>query len=162
MRFALLLIFCLLISSFCSVYGQTDNVIKYRQHTGFFLSMGIGPVFGKISSDMISPIPGKVEFSGTGAKFDLKIGGAVRENLILHATIISSAMNGPVVKTPNQSGKTSDKFSIGEVMIIGGGLTYYIMPSNIFLSGSAGLGSFTLSNPDENPIFLPITVFQCS
>jgi len=132
-------------------YGQTVNG-KYRQHTGFYLSMSAGPVFGKISTDVISPNPGLVEFSGgSGAKFDLKIGGAVKENLILHGTIISSTLNGPVVKVGNQAGKASDNLTVGETMI-GGGLTYYIMPSNIFLSGSAGIGRFTLLDTKDDTV----------
>ncbi len=39
--------------------------------------------------------------------------------------------------------------SLGEAMI-GGGITYYIMPSNIFLSGSLGIGGFTLIEDDNN------------
>jgi len=33
--------------------------------------------------------------------------------------------------------------TVGEAMF-GGGLTYYIMPQNIFLSGSLGIGNFTM------------------
>jgi len=60
-----------------SVYGQK----KERQHTGFFLSMGLGGVFGPIHIN--SNVDGEYDMSGVGGLFDLKIGGAVKENLIL-------------------------------------------------------------------------------
>ena len=125
-----------------------SNKDKYQRHTGFFLSMGLGPAFGKIISDMGGE---QVDMSGTGAQFDLKIGGAIKENLILHATIISTSLNGPTVKSSyGMTGKTTNNLSISENMIIGGGLTYYVMPSNLFLSGTLGLGNYTLSDIDSN------------
>ena len=33
--------------------------------------------------------------------------------------------------------------------MIGGGITYYIMPSNIFLQGSLGIGNFNLIDNDK-------------
>jgi len=144
----LVLIFCLLTGIFCSVNGQTDKG-KFQQHTGFYLSMSIGPTFGTIVDDMKGAVTDKLEFSGTGAQFDIKIGGAVQENLILHASMISTLVNGPKIKSPNQTGRLTDNLGISENMIIGVGLTYYIMPDNFFLSGSAGMGYFTLTDNKE-------------
>jgi hypothetical protein len=139
----LLLSFCLMTSNFHSVYAQS-NKDKHQQHTGFYLSMGMGPAFGKITSDMGHE---QIDMSGTGMKFDFKIGGAVRENLILHATMISTMLNGPSVKSSyGGTGKTENTLSISENMLIGGGLTYYVMPSNLFLSGSLGLGNYSLTD----------------
>jgi hypothetical protein len=139
----ILLSFCLLTGSFCSVYGQ-EGIGKYQQHTGFFLSRSTGPVFGKITSDAVSPdFTGIMEFSGNGIIFDIKIGGALNENLVLHATMISSMINGPKVKSGYQTGKAPENMGITENMLIGGGLTYYIMPENFFLSGSVGIGNYS-------------------
>jgi hypothetical protein len=141
----LLLSFCLFAGSFCTIYGQSENG-KFRQHTGFYLSMSVGPVFGTITDDLISPTKGLLKLSGTGAKFDIKIGGAVKENLILHATFFSSVLNGPEIKSNFVSVKASDNMSINENMVLGGGLTYYIMPANIFLSGSIGMGNYSITD----------------
>ena len=140
----LLLSLCLFTGNF--LYGQSGKD-KYQQHTGFFLSMSIGPAFGTISNDMNGD---KLEFSGTGSQFDIKVGGAIRENLILHATMISTAMTGAKVKYVNQTGKLTNDISVNENMMIGAGLTYYVMPSNIFLSGSAGIGNYTLENTKDS------------
>lgn len=148
-----LLIFSLCLGCFCQVYGQSGNE-KFRQHTGFYLSMSAGPAFGKITLDETRPYVESFEFSGTGGQLDIKIGGAVKENLILHATMISTVLPGPKIKSSSHSGRASDDMSIDENMLLGGGLTYYIMPANIFLSGSAGMGkySFTYDNNSQNDI----------
>ena len=119
---------------------------KNHQHTGFFLSMSAGPVFGNISDDVTGDVNGtyRMDMNGGGALFDFKIGGAIQENLILHATLISQTMPGPTIKiSDNPSIKATDELTVGEAMF-GGGLTYYIMPQNIFLSGSLGIGNFTM------------------
>ena len=137
-----------MISNFYSAYAQSSKD-KHQQHTGFFLSMGLGPAFGKITSDMGHE---QIDMSGAGYKFDFKIGGAVKENLILHATMISTMLDGPSVKSSyyGMLGKTTNSISISENMLIGGGLTYYIMPFNLFLSGSLGLGNYSLTDIDSN------------
>jgi hypothetical protein len=145
----LLLSFCLMASNFQSVYAQS-NRDKHQQHTGFYLSMGLGPAFGTITSDMGHEL---IDMSGTGVKFDFKIGGAVKENLILHGTMISTMLSGPSVKSSyGGTGKAGDNISITENMLIGGGLTYYIMPSNLFLSGSLGLGNYSITDTDNSSV----------
>lgn len=139
----LLLLTVIIISCFQTVNAQEKN----HQHTGFFLSMSAGPVFGNITDDVTGDVNGdySMDMSGGGAVFDLKIGGAIQENLIVHATLISQTMAGPTIKMSNNqnSVKATDEITIGEAMF-GGGLTYYIMPQNIFFSGSLGLGNFTI------------------
>ncbi|MDP2234952.1 MAG: hypothetical protein Q8J88_00840 [Bacteroidales bacterium] len=122
-----------------------------RQHKGLYLSLGLGPVFGNIEDFVKDNTAGDytLSMSGVGINFDFKIGGAVQENLILHATVTSSALPGPTITIEgNSSIKASDNMSVGEAMI-GAGATYYFMPSNIFISGSAGIGNFSIINEDE-------------
>jgi hypothetical protein len=122
----------------------------YRQHKGFYLSMSIGPNFPSITDEVVGDYD--LKFKGVGAQFDLKIGGAVKENLILHATLTSNTMSGPEVISDGTSQNTSNNITLGETMI-GGGITYYLMPSNIFLSGSLGIGNFTLIDDDNDISF---------
>jgi hypothetical protein len=116
-------------------------------HKGLYLSMSLGPVFPSISDEAVGSYD--LKFKGTGAQFDLKIGGAVKENFILHATITSNSMAGPKVTSGGVSQNTSNNLSLSETMI-GGGATYYFMPVNIFLSGSLGLGNFVLIDGDND------------
>lgn len=127
---------------------QLTRLPEGRQHKGFFLSLSIGPNFPTITSE-VKGYP-KYTFTGTGALFDIKIGGAVQENLILHGTILSSSMVGPKVSSGSNSQNASNNLAIGEAMF-GGGITYYIMPQNIFLSGSVGFGGYSLiDNTNSN------------
>ena len=140
--------FFIVFASICN--AQTTDKTKvagYHQHKGLFLSMSVGPNFPSITSEVVGTY--NLKFTGTGAQFDFKIGGAIKENLILHATLTSNTMSGPQVSSSGSSQNTSNNITLGETMI-GGGITYYIMPSNIFLSGSLGIGNFTLLDIDTN------------
>jgi hypothetical protein len=109
--------------------------------------MSLGPVFPSISDKLAGNYD--YVYTGTGAQFDLKLGGAIQENLILHATLTSNSLVGPTVKSDGQSMKASNNVTLSESMI-GVGLTYYVMPSNIFLSGSIGLGNFSTQDTNNN------------
>jgi len=123
-----------------------------HEHDGFYLSMGLGFAGGTITDVMTMPSTDTYDFSGAASIVDAKIGGAISPDLILHATFLSTALVGPSVKSKNQgSTKASDDLTIGEMMI-GLGLTRYFMPSNIFLSGSIGLGHFSVINGSKSSI----------
>jgi hypothetical protein len=138
----------IVISSICN--AQTDYFktpkAGYHQHKGFYLSASFGPNFAGIKDEVVGDY--NYDFNGTGAQFDLKIGGAIKENLILHATIIANSMTGPKITSNGSSQNTSNNLALGEAMF-GVGITYYVMPSNIFLSSSVGLGNFTLIDNDK-------------
>jgi len=146
-RTTLLALFILIFSICNAQYRETTQEYGYHQHNGFYLSMSMGPTFPSIS-DKLQGIYDYV-FSGTGAQFDLKLGGAIRENLILHATLTSNSLVGPTVKSDGQSMKASNDVTLSESMI-GVGLTYYVMPANIFFSGSLGLGNYTIQDTNIN------------
>lgn len=138
------LVLCFVMFGFYNLKAQEEVI---HQHAGFYLSMSTGPLFGSVTDNLGSYT---MDMSGTGAQFDFKIGGAIRENLILHATIISNVLIGPTITISGISGtKASDNITVGEAMF-GGGLTYFIMPSNIFLSGSIGLGNFSITDSNDN------------
>lgn len=116
-----------------------------REHKGFFLSMSMGPNFAMIDNDI--KWQNSERYSGMGPIMDLKIGGAIKEDLILHGTIITNFMSGPEITVNGQSQNTTDDLMIGEDFI-GGGVTYYT-PSNVFVSGSLGIGSFRIMDAKE-------------
>lgn len=137
------LILCLVLFCFYKLQAQEG----YHQHDGFYLSMSVGPLFGSVTDDLGS---NTLDMRGTGAQFDFKIGGAIKENLILHATLISNTLPGPSIKVSNNSSvKSSDNLTVGEAMF-GVGLTYYMMPSNIFISGTIGLGNFSIIDSQDS------------
>lgn len=140
----------IILSSLLIIIGNLYAQDAIHQHKGFYLSLGAGPVFGNVKDDLGSYT---MDMSGTGAIFDFKIGGAVKENLILHAAMISNTMKGPNIKVSNNpSMKANDNLNVGEAMF-GAGLTYYVMPANVFFSGTVGIGNFSIidtENSDNN------------
>ncbi len=127
--------------------AQDYRFINYsNDHQGFFLALNAGvnhvDILNEVEDD------GNYFYRGLGSIFDLKIGGAVAPNFILHGTYLSYYMQGPEVQYGYETIKASNRIGLGEGLI-GGGLTYYIMPSNTFLSASLGLGIFTIDNDIE-------------
>jgi len=119
-----------------------------RTHDGFFLRLA--PGFGSASAK-IEDSGNSLEFSGSGSAGDLAIGGRVGNNLLLHATLWGWFVSGPKGElSVGGSGSASADFS-GDLMMsaYGGGLTYYLMPSNFYFTGSIGMG--TLSSEIEDP-----------
>ena len=119
---------------------DSTNSEGVHRHKGFYLSLSLGANRSKVT--MLNNNGAHADFTGYGIVLDAKIGWAVKENLVLHATITSKSTSGPEVT----SGGTllhvnTNNFALGEVLL-GGGVTYYFMPENIFLSGSAGIGRF--------------------
>ena len=137
----------ILIISICNAQTNSRNSESgYRQHRGFYLSMSLGPNFPSITDEVVGDY--NLKFRGTGAQSDIKIGGALKENLILHATFTSNNITGPEISSAGSSNNTSNNVTLGEAMM-GGGITYYVMPANIFFSGSLGMGNFTLIDTDS-------------
>ena len=118
-----------------------------RTHDGFFLRLapGFGSASAKIEDSGVS-----LEFSGSGTDGDLAIGGRVGNNLLLHATLWGWYVSDPKGELKAGGGSASADFS-GQLMMsaYGGGVTYYMMPTNLYFTGSIGMA--TLSSEIEDP-----------
>jgi len=145
-RTAILGLFIVIYSICQAQITEKTTDYRFHQHKGFYLSMSLGPNIMSIGDK----VPGSFDYnySGTGAQFDLKIGGAVSENLILHATLISNSLARPTFKTSGVVVNATNNVTIGEAML-GAGMTYYAMPANILLSGSVGVGNFTMMDNNK-------------
>ena len=114
-----------------------------RTHDGFFLrlSTGLGNASTKIDVTGAS-----LEFSGLSGGADLAIGGMVQPNLALHGTIFGWTMSDPDAELTSFPKETVS----GTVMMsgFGGGVTYYMMPANVYFTGSVGMGSVRFDLPD--------------
>lgn len=120
---------------------KTEDAKPGRQHTGFFIRLTTGLGWSNAEA------PYKIEnsgFSGFGA-FD--IGGAVSENLIIHARIagLGNVVDKEVtidLEEDMQIETTARSISYG---LLGGGLTYYFMPANIYMTFIVGLAGADFS-----------------
>lgn len=116
--------------------AQYEKVAGFQEHDGFFLRFHGGAGSGKMveqdlpGSDMI--------LTGLASVFRFQIGGSISDNLVLFGELGGFIISDPEVDYGENSGALEDTdLSISD---FGGGLTYYFMPSNFYISGT-----FTLS-----------------
>jgi hypothetical protein len=109
-----------------------------RDHYGgFFLRLSTG--FGGAQTEYSDPsFPPK--FSGLSGDANIAIGASFN-NFVLHATIFGFVISDPALEIGGVSGTFNGNVSVYSV---GVGVTYYLMPANLYLSGSAGIGSLEL------------------
>lgn len=126
-----------------------------RAHKGFHFTLGMGPVYGhihdKASGDIGLDGDGTMEilYKGTGLGVELRMGGALKENLVLSFDLVSRAITSPQVRLGGTDYNTNEDLSIGEVTY-GAGITYFLMPANISLGGTLGVGSYVLTTTGDN------------
>jgi len=120
-----------------------------RTHDGFFLRLSAGS--GSANSKF--ELPGMAEkVSGSGsADLNFAVGAMIRPNLAIHGTMWGWVIENPDVElaTTGNPTKTSSLNGDFDMSAYGGGLTYYFMPVNIYLTGSAGFATLTVSGSDN-------------
>jgi hypothetical protein len=83
-----------------------------------------------------------LKFSGTTVPLRFQLGGQVTKNLIFYGEFGFSSQTNPEMEWPGHSGSTSDvSVSVGDLGI---GITYYLMPVNIYFSLSGLYSSVQL------------------
>jgi hypothetical protein len=102
-------------------------------HDGFFLRLAPGIGWNETSSDAGG---NSLKMSGTSGLFNIGIGGAVAQDLILHLDLSGVSTQDPKVKLNGTD--ISSTVSSSSTSMIGLGLTYYF-PSNFYLTGAVGL-----------------------
>jgi hypothetical protein len=107
----------------------------YRRHFGFYIRPDLG--FGYMATSQSSQT-----FSGFAGLGGVAIGGAVRENDILAFHIFDS-----VVQNPTTSYGSTLQDSTMALVGFGPQYTHYFMPSNVYLSLTAGPTRIALDTP---------------
>lgn len=116
----------LLLSS--SSFGQ-----KYAyKHDGFFLRMLAGPGYAElVDKDVMGS---DLKFSSLGTATRFQIGGVISENLIIYGEFGGVGQLQPKVEWMGET-TTVGRLSVF-VYDFGGGITYYLMPVNVYFSFS--------------------------
>lgn len=132
-------IMCLMIVSAVAVGSLLCGKASAEEHKhdGFFLRLapGIGVA---VTSENIGN--NKLQMSGSSGIFNIAIGGAVAENVILHLDLSGVTVTDPKVKFNGQTQTTAT--SEAATSLTGVGLTYYF-PSNMYLTGAVGMAKST-------------------
>lgn len=111
----------------------------HRQHDGFYVRMLVGGgVGGSKYRDGLTIDGGKTRTLGAASTTEVAVGWAVLENFIVHATFNLGSVQEGVKKVGKRGYHDADATTI--VGLAGAGLTYYLMPANVYVTGSVGLG----------------------
>jgi hypothetical protein len=123
-----------------------------RAHdSGFFLRLsgGVGYADTEVTEEIFL-VPTKFEFSNMTGDGNFAIGGIIANNLALHGTLWGWGMTDPTVRVDGEKAQAEGELSMGAA---GGGVTYYFMPVNIYLSGSIGIGVISSGDDSTDPGF---------
>ncbi len=135
------------------VLSSTDLFAGSRDHVGGFflrLSGGGGASQTSFNDDAL-------KFSGSSSNTNIAIGGGILPNLALHATLFGWMMLEPDVEILGITATSDESILLSAV---GVGVTYYIMPINIYLSPSIGIGALSEESGGgtDNGIALDMTL----
>jgi hypothetical protein len=100
------------------------------EHDGFFLRLNIGPGMANVTRP-------DYRWSSVALTLGVSIGGSIIENLALHADFHTTLLPSPTERSRGQ------KYDFnGDIVFesMGVGATYYIMPVNLYVTLSGGIG----------------------
>jgi hypothetical protein len=114
---------------------STDLFAGSRDHDGgFFLRLSAGT--GYAQSEYADPATFKLY--GVSGDMNIAVGMGVLPNLALHATLFGWSLSEPTAEVGGSSGDFPGDATLGSFGI---GFTYYLMPVNMYLSGSVGFSA---------------------
>ena len=109
---------------------EINKPLGANQHDGFFLRMMYGIGYGQlVEADVLGS---DMKYSGAAQNLTFQIGGTVANNLILFGEFGGIMLIDPKFEWMGVSATANDVTV--SVFGFGGGITYYIMPSNIYFS----------------------------
>jgi hypothetical protein len=117
-----------------------------REHEGFLLRLALGFGYGFMHGDGSNfSLVESVDYSGPTFAFSMAIGASIVENFALHLDIFNAWLF-----SAERDVKPVDLDYDENVRLpgVGIGVTYYLMPANVYLSGSVGLGQVAFEGPD--------------
>jgi hypothetical protein len=142
--------------------AQSRRSSGFRQHDGFFLRLRAGAGIGATNyRERASDGNGAVgtRTVGSSAQTEVALGYAVVEDLILHATLSLEHVTG--AKKVGSADFVEDDTST-LLGFLGVGLTYYLMPTNVYLTGSIGSGGLSQTRGHRHEDFESDTGFGTS
>ncbi len=123
-----------------------------HMHEGFFLrlSAGLGAGFTRYH-ERYSDDEQAIKTRGLSTSFELILGGALRENLILHGSVAYQNIRDAWRSVDGEHDvqwRAVDTVSV----LLGGGVTYYFMPAHVYVTAVAGVMGLA-ENRDDRTVF---------
>lgn len=118
-------------------------------HDGFFLNLALGFGYQSFTYEANKAIF-DLEANGVSTELDIKLGGRIATNTLLHATILGVTNTSEIeVKTKKGDKLGSSSNRSENLSLLGIGVTYYL-PENFFVSGSIGFANFNMQDNTDN------------
>lgn len=121
--------FAALLMAVCFLFAPSLIFAEAETHDGFYLNFQVGGGSGKTVQEGISG--GDFEYTGGTSVFKVKAGFAPINNLILYGVYGFSNQDKPDIEQGSATGSALFDISYYD---FGGGLCYYFMPVNIYVS----------------------------
>jgi len=119
----------------CTGWAQDEEFSDFHQHDGFFLRFHGGVGSGNMAEEDI--MGSDMTLTGLAGVLRVQIGGTIATNLALFGETSAFVISDPTMEWQNTPGTLENAdLSISD---IGAGLTYYFMPSNMYISGTVVL-----------------------
>jgi hypothetical protein len=112
---------------------------------GFFLRSTVGGGYARTADEEEGD---RIALKGVSGTFDVAIGAMVKKNFAVHATLGGWSLVDPTVELNGQEAVIKDAATT--VILIGGGFTYYLGPSNTYLTASVGASTLTFDFEGES------------
>lgn len=116
-------------------------------HDGFFLRLALGFGGASVTRNDV-PGLGDMTLSGVSGYFSFDIGAAILESFIVHGRISAMALVDPNVSVDGEELGEAMDTSVSTA-VLGIGATYYLMPINMYFTGTFGIARATVETPVE-------------
>jgi len=113
-------------------------------HDGFYLNFQLGAGSGKT---VLEDDPLEMELTGTSGVFRVKAGYALFDNFIVYGLYGVFNQNKPNVKVGSLEGPATFDATYYD---FGGGVCYYFMPRNLYISGDVASTTYRWSEGSNN------------
>lgn len=140
----LLLLLAVLLSPLSAGEARAANEPKAHD-AGFFMRLSAGFGGAGTSADVDFLQTGTIDelkYTGAGSDLNFAFGGIVAPNLALHGTLFGWAIAEPDLEFGGTEFPTDDVMLM--LLGYGGGATYYLGASNVYLSASVGAAELNL------------------
>lgn len=108
-----------------------------HRHDGFFLRLTLGLGGGAIGLDAKGDADDRA-FVGGGWASSIDVGGSNGDNLALFVRLREATLGNPAVYVDDDKIKDADASAMTQGML-GGGISYFIMPLNMYLGAAIGI-----------------------
>lgn len=127
-----------------NVTAQSDLSRGHLKGDGLYASWSVGVGLLAVNDRITDGGSSSIQTKGGAGGTNIRIGAAIKDNLVLHAGLLTGVSGALSVKSDGDgSGIISGADNL-VMRIYAGGVSYYFMPSNIFVSGSLGLGTLEI------------------